>query len=60
MSGIRRTLKSSGVTVLREYGLHLIPFQLGLDRVSRWFDTRFQWMRACMINICVLGRKGSP
>lgn len=55
--GIRHTLGASGVNVIREQGLHLFPFQLGLHRLSRWCDGHFQAARGAMINLCVLGRK---
>lgn len=54
---LRTTLESAGVEVLAEYGLHLFPFQLGLNRVSRWCDEHLQRLRGVMINLCVLGRK---
>ncbi len=57
--GMRRTLRANGLTVQREYGLHLIPFQLGLDRVSLWLDEHLQCLKPFMINICMLARKGS-
>lgn len=56
-NGMRRTLHESNVTVEREYGLHLIPFQLKLDKFSNWCDGHMQWARTFMINICVLGTK---
>jgi 2-polyprenyl-3-methyl-5-hydroxy-6-metoxy-1,4-benzoquinol methylase len=57
--GMRRTLRAEGVDIVREFGLHLIPFQLKLDRLSCWFDRHCQWARGLMINICILGRKGA-
>ena len=54
---IRKTLAQSRVEIVREYGLHLFPFQLGLHRISRWCDEDLQMARHLMINICVLGRK---
>jgi len=56
-SGLRRTLEECDVEIIRECGLHLIPFQFRLHRVSRWLDRNFQPLRMCMINICLLGRK---
>jgi len=53
---VRSVLRSAGVRIVREAGLHLIPFQLGADGLSRRLD-ELQWARAVMINICVLGRK---
>lgn len=53
---IRRVLRSAGVRVLQEAGLHLVPFQAGVHRLSRRLDD-LQWARDVMINICVLGRK---
>lgn len=55
--GLRRTLDECGVDIVREQGLHLIPFQFRLYRISRWLDRHFQPLRLCMINICLLGRK---
>lgn len=54
---IRSTLSDCGIAVLRETGLHLFPFQLGMHRLSRWCDAHLQFARGCMINICMLGRK---
>jgi 2-polyprenyl-3-methyl-5-hydroxy-6-metoxy-1,4-benzoquinol methylase len=56
-TGLRRTLDECGVDIVSEYGLHLIPFQFRLHRLSRWLDRYVQPMRLCMINICILGRK---
>jgi 2-polyprenyl-3-methyl-5-hydroxy-6-metoxy-1,4-benzoquinol methylase len=56
--GLRRVLCEGGMEIVREHGLHLIPFQLRLHRLSRWLDRHCQWARGCMINICLLGRKG--
>jgi 2-polyprenyl-3-methyl-5-hydroxy-6-metoxy-1,4-benzoquinol methylase len=58
--GIRRTLASCGMRVLREVGLHLFPFQLRCHGLSRWCDARLQVCRGVMINICVLARKDLP
>lgn len=55
--GLRRTLRAAGMDIVREHGLHLIPFQFKLHKLSRWFDRHCQWARACMINICFLARK---
>jgi 2-polyprenyl-3-methyl-5-hydroxy-6-metoxy-1,4-benzoquinol methylase len=54
---IRRTLQLAGATIVRERGVHLIPFQLRLDPLSRWCDDHLQCLRGAMINICVLARK---
>lgn len=54
---IRRTMQEEGLTVLSEYGLHLFPFQLGMDRLSTVCDANLQALRSLMINLCVLGRK---
>ena len=56
-SSVRRTLAASGVDVVREFGLHLFPFQFPLHRLSTWCDRRLQALRPLMINLCVLGRK---
>jgi 2-polyprenyl-3-methyl-5-hydroxy-6-metoxy-1,4-benzoquinol methylase len=56
-SGIRRVLRSSGIEIVREAGLHLFPFQFPLHRLSTWCDRRLQPLRPLMINVCVLGRK---
>jgi 2-polyprenyl-3-methyl-5-hydroxy-6-metoxy-1,4-benzoquinol methylase len=54
---IRRTLQLAGADIVRERGVHLIPFQLRLEPVSRWCDDHLQCLRGAMINICVLARK---
>ncbi|MFH0964139.1 MAG: methyltransferase domain-containing protein [Planctomycetota bacterium] len=59
-SRLRRSLRAAQIDVLREAGIHLIPFQLRLEGLSRWLDSRAQWARPLMINLCILGRKGSP
>lgn len=56
-SGLRRTLDECGIDVIQQTGLHLIPFQLRLHRLSRWLDRHCQPLRLCMINICLLGQK---
>ncbi len=56
-AGIRSVLARNGIATLREQGLHLFPFQLGLHGVLRWCDRHLQGMRVLMINICILGRK---
>jgi 2-polyprenyl-3-methyl-5-hydroxy-6-metoxy-1,4-benzoquinol methylase len=55
--GLRKTLQSCGLRVLREFGLHLFPFQLGCHRFSTWCDGHLQSLRGLMINICVLAHK---
>lgn len=55
--GIRRVLQASGMTIERESGLHLFPFQIPLHGLSTWCDRHLQGLRGCMINICVLARK---
>lgn len=55
--GLRKTLRDQGVEIVEERGLHLFPFQLGLDRASTWIDRNCQFMKPAMINICLLGRK---
>jgi len=55
---MRRVMEKEGITVLSEYGLHLFPFQFGLDRLSTMCDANLQALRGLMINLCVLGRKG--
>lgn len=56
-SGMRETLEGAGMTIVREDGLHLFPFQLGIHGLSRWCDKHLQSLRGLMINICVLGQK---
>ena len=58
--GLRKTLTAGSMTIVRERGLHLYPFQLGLHRLSTWCDENLQFVRAIMINICILARKGGP
>ncbi len=59
-SGLRSTLQQAGIGVIREKGLHLFPFQLGMHGFSTWCDHHLQVARRLMINICILGRKASP
>jgi 2-polyprenyl-6-hydroxyphenyl methylase/3-demethylubiquinone-9 3-methyltransferase len=54
---MRRTLREAGLWIVREQGLHLLPFQLGLHGLSRWCDRHAQPLRGLMINICVLAQK---
>lgn len=54
---LRRPLEESGVTILREQGLHLFPFQIGLHSLARWCDAHLQVLRSVMINLGVLGQK---
>jgi 2-polyprenyl-3-methyl-5-hydroxy-6-metoxy-1,4-benzoquinol methylase len=54
---LRTTLREEHVQVVREKGLHLIPFQLPMRPFSRWLDDHAQLLRRAMINLCVLGRK---
>jgi 2-polyprenyl-3-methyl-5-hydroxy-6-metoxy-1,4-benzoquinol methylase len=54
---MRRTMAAAGATIVRERGLHLFPFQLPLNQVSRWCDHNLQCLRILMINICMLARK---
>jgi 2-polyprenyl-3-methyl-5-hydroxy-6-metoxy-1,4-benzoquinol methylase len=55
--GLRRTLDDCGIEIIQQQGLHLIPFQFRMHRLSRWLDRHFQPLRLGMINICLLGRK---
>jgi SAM-dependent methyltransferase len=55
--GLRATLRGAGLHIIREAGLHLFPFQLGLHGLSAWCDRRLQALRGLMINLCVLARK---
>lgn len=59
-SGLRQVLESNGAVVVRQYGLHLFPFQLPLHRFSTWCDQHLQALRGVMINICILARKIGP
>jgi 2-polyprenyl-3-methyl-5-hydroxy-6-metoxy-1,4-benzoquinol methylase len=54
---IRRSLQAEGLRVVKERGLHLIPFQLRCFRMSRWCDEYLQAVRFLMINLCVLAEK---
>ncbi len=56
-SQVHDTLKSSGMIVQRERGLHLFPFQLPLHRLSRWCDRQLQVLKGGMINLCILAEK---
>ncbi len=55
--GLRRTLFDAHATILREFGIHLFPFQLPFHRISRWCDEHLQRLRGLMINICILAQK---
>ncbi len=55
--GLRKTFDENGIDVIKEYGLHLFPFQFGLHRLSKYIDQRAQFCRQLMINICLLGQK---
>ena len=57
---MRRILRANQIQPLREFGLHLFPFQLPLHRLSRWCDDRLQFLRFLMGNVCVLGVKRHP
>jgi 2-polyprenyl-3-methyl-5-hydroxy-6-metoxy-1,4-benzoquinol methylase len=54
---IRSALTHAGARIVRERGLHLVPFQFGLDSLSGWCDRHLQPFRGLMINICVLAQK---
>jgi len=54
---LRATLRRQGVNIVREKGLHIIPFQLRLHQLSRWCDTHCQSLQGVMINLCILGRR---
>ena len=56
-STLREVLNRADIQVLKERGLHLFPFQLGLHGFSSWCDRRLQAWRGLMINMCILGRK---
>lgn len=58
-SGLRRVLAESGMTVVREHGLHLFPFQFRLHGLSTWCDNHMQFTRGLMINICILAQKNA-
>lgn len=53
--GLRRLVAKQDATIVTEQGLHLFPFQLRLNGLSRICD-RLQFLRAVMINICMLIR----
>jgi 2-polyprenyl-3-methyl-5-hydroxy-6-metoxy-1,4-benzoquinol methylase len=55
--GLRRLLTANGMTIIREKGLHLFPFQLGMHGLSTHCDEKMQFARGLMINICLLARK---
>jgi hypothetical protein len=54
---LRAALDDHGADVVREYGLHLFPFQLPLHRLSAVCDRRLQPLRGLMINLCILAVK---
>jgi 2-polyprenyl-6-hydroxyphenyl methylase/3-demethylubiquinone-9 3-methyltransferase len=55
--GLRRVIEEAGARVVREQGLHLYPFQLGVHGLSRLLDRRAQALRGLMINMCFLAQK---
>jgi len=55
--GLRKRIRSNGLVIRRETGLHLFPFQLPLHGLSRWCDAHLQVLRPAMINICLLAQK---
>jgi 2-polyprenyl-6-hydroxyphenyl methylase/3-demethylubiquinone-9 3-methyltransferase len=54
---IRLAIAQAGATIVEERGLHLFPFQLPVEPLSRWCDRHLQPLRGLMINICVLAQK---
>jgi len=56
-NSIRSVLAREGMTVLKEKGLHLFPFQFHLNTLSRWCDDHAQPLKSLMINLCVLAMK---
>ena len=54
---IRQAISQAGASILEERGLHLFPFQLPFESLSRWCDRHLQPLRGVMINICVLAQK---
>src|SRR5260370_38843380 len=54
---IRSVLESEQLSILKEKGLHIIPFQLPMKRDSQWCDHHAQALRRFMINLCVFARK---
>ena len=54
---IRSVLESEQLLILKEKGLHIVPFQLPLKRISQWCDDHAQGLRHFMINLCVLAEK---
>lgn len=56
-ASLRQIFRAADLNIVRERGLHLFPFQLGLHELSEWCDRRLQCFRGLMINICVLAHK---
>ena len=54
---ISSVMKNEGLTVLKQKGLHLFPFQLPLNTLSKWCDDHAQALKSLMINLCVLAVK---
>jgi 2-polyprenyl-6-hydroxyphenyl methylase/3-demethylubiquinone-9 3-methyltransferase len=54
---VRSILEEEGLTIRKEKGLHLFPFQFRMHGLSRMCDARLQSLRGLMINICVLAQK---
>ena len=55
--GLRGVIEEAGARVVREKGLHLFPFQLGMHGLSRLLDRRAQPLKGLMINMCFLAQK---
>lgn len=53
---LRRIFADEGLILLKEKGLHLFPFQTGMNRALTWCDNYLQALKPLMINICMLGQ----
>ncbi|MEM6955477.1 MAG: class I SAM-dependent methyltransferase [Myxococcota bacterium] len=54
---LRRIVRSEGLVVESEIGLHLFPFQFRAHGLSRFLDTHAQGLRSAMINLCILAHR---
>jgi 2-polyprenyl-3-methyl-5-hydroxy-6-metoxy-1,4-benzoquinol methylase len=54
---LRGLIEAAGGEVIRHTGLHLIPFQMPLHRLSKLCDRRLQSLAPLMINQCMLASK---
>ncbi len=56
-NALRSTLDESGLSIVRQEGLHLWPFHSRMYGALRWCDSHMQALKGVMINMCVLAQK---